>query len=538
MSDILLGYEIPSGEPVSIPLRHTVVTGITQLSGKSTTLEAIISRSGRQAIAFITKRSEGTFQNAPRIEPYFREHTDWQFVSSLLQAMLREKMKFERGWIMRVSKNTHSLEQVHMNIRHQMETAKGLSADIYLQLDEYFNMLLPEIARLRIRMTKGPLILAPGISVMDLHEYREETQALVIASVIEAVYPMKNVSVVIPEAWEMVPQGRGTPVKLAAEKLIRKGASAGNFLFLDSQDLSGLDKAILKQVGVWILGVQGEINEVEHTLAQIPMPRKQKPKPEEIQRLGKGEFFVCFGSTTKKVYVQPAWMDSFDAAGVARGEVKVVTNDPSAWGRNKWPNSAEEIQEDTNVDYKAAYERLANDTAKVIAKSDALYDRVKELEKQLCDARGAAAQPTSDIEEARKTPIVELDHGPGKQWHNLSMEDCVKQVRERLLREPALIKLAMSTPEIEVTVTRETIALDHSTPKGRLAWLISDGFFDTPRTTPDLTPEFRRRGWMAMTGRPIPLGPILCNLTEMGFLTLEEEGYQAVKDMKVRIVER
>ena len=33
---VRLGYEVPSGEPVDIPLHHVVVTGLTQLSGKTT----------------------------------------------------------------------------------------------------------------------------------------------------------------------------------------------------------------------------------------------------------------------------------------------------------------------------------------------------------------------------------------------------------------------------------------------------------------------------------------------------------------------
>ena len=35
---IFLGYEIGSGEKVDIPLTHLVVSGVTQESGKTTTL--------------------------------------------------------------------------------------------------------------------------------------------------------------------------------------------------------------------------------------------------------------------------------------------------------------------------------------------------------------------------------------------------------------------------------------------------------------------------------------------------------------------
>jgi hypothetical protein len=63
---LLIG-ERRSGEPVEIPLRHMVVTGQTQEAGKTTTLEALIARSGVKAVAFVTKRGEGSFANARTI---------------------------------------------------------------------------------------------------------------------------------------------------------------------------------------------------------------------------------------------------------------------------------------------------------------------------------------------------------------------------------------------------------------------------------------------------------------------------------------
>ena len=47
---ILLGYEMATGRRVTIPVRHMVVTGITQESGKTTTLEALAGRAGRPVL--------------------------------------------------------------------------------------------------------------------------------------------------------------------------------------------------------------------------------------------------------------------------------------------------------------------------------------------------------------------------------------------------------------------------------------------------------------------------------------------------------
>ena len=88
--DILLGYEIETGKEVYIKLSHLVVTGITAESGKTTTLNALIKRSGLKAIMFKTKGGEKAITEGAIIPPYFREKSDWQYVSSLLEATLKE----------------------------------------------------------------------------------------------------------------------------------------------------------------------------------------------------------------------------------------------------------------------------------------------------------------------------------------------------------------------------------------------------------------------------------------------------------------
>src|SRR4030042_3908957 len=113
--EILLGYEIGTANPIYIKLSHLIATGITQLSGKTTTEEALIKRSGKRAIVFKTKVGETGFSEGTVIPPYFKEKSDWQYVSSLLEATLREKLKFERAWIIQICKNTDSLLQVKAN---------------------------------------------------------------------------------------------------------------------------------------------------------------------------------------------------------------------------------------------------------------------------------------------------------------------------------------------------------------------------------------------------------------------------------------
>ena len=88
---IKLGYEVNTGKEVGINPSHLIVTGITQLSGKTTTLEALIKRSGLKAVIFKTKIGEKSFTEGTEIAPFFRDRSDYEFVKSLIEAYAKEK---------------------------------------------------------------------------------------------------------------------------------------------------------------------------------------------------------------------------------------------------------------------------------------------------------------------------------------------------------------------------------------------------------------------------------------------------------------
>ena len=171
---IHLGYVVGTAKPVEIPLRHTAVTGQTQESGKTTTLEGLISRSGLQAVAYVTKRGESSFHVMRPIPPYFQERADWKFVLSLLEASTETKLKFEQSWIMRASEGARTLQDVRANIarfldgvkapplttkpkkgaepkeRWIQKPARGLSGDVYYVLSKYLDGIMPQLAECRI----------------------------------------------------------------------------------------------------------------------------------------------------------------------------------------------------------------------------------------------------------------------------------------------------------------------------------------------------------------------------------------------------
>jgi hypothetical protein len=317
---ILLGFEVGTGNEVHMNLHHTVITGMSQLSGKTTTLEAIISRANRCAIAFKTKRGESGFNSYQEIPPFFQERADWQYVSSLLEAVMREKMRFERPWIMKATHGTKTLREVLENVQLlRSETNKQLSENVYTALEEYLKIVVPQIEKLEFSKT---LQLIDGINVMDLTQMTVELQALIIQSTMEYVIShLHETILIVPEAWEHIPQGRNTPVKLYAETFIRKGAAIGNYLFIDSQDIAGIDKTPLRQCNNWILGRQREGHEVERVREQIG---RNKIDAEEIRSLPLGHFIAILGDDVKKVYVLPAGMPPNIGQRVAMGEITVA----------------------------------------------------------------------------------------------------------------------------------------------------------------------------------------------------------------------
>lgn len=332
MSTVLLGFEVGSGDAVEIPIGHMAVTGQSNVSGKTTTLEGLVSRCGMRAIAFLTKRGEGSFRVAQPIAPYFKDRTDWRFLASILESVAGDKLKFQRTEIMKLSQDyagpegtwnaPKTLAEVQANAEIALVSARGIAKRVYQELVTYLDDVVPQIEVLR---ATSELKLHDGLNVMDLTAYNFALQALVVRSVLEWVKDKaRETIVVIPEAWKFAPKQRRSPVSMAAEELIRQGAALENFIWCDSQDLAGVSGVLLRQVTVWLFGVQRDAREIERTLDHIPAD-VVRPTRADIAKLGRGEFIVAFGNELRLVYVQPAWMSAVHAQAIARGEESVET---------------------------------------------------------------------------------------------------------------------------------------------------------------------------------------------------------------------
>jgi hypothetical protein len=614
---IHLGYVVGTGEPVEIPLRHTAVTGQTQESGKTTTLEGLISRSGLQAVAYVTKRGESSFHVMHPIAPYFQERADWEFVQSLLEAATNTKQDFKQSWIMRASEGAKTLGDVRANIhkflhgvrdpkpvkhkrgaeakeRWLQKPARGLNADVYYVLDKYLDNIMPQLAEMPYTTE---LELTDGLNVMDLRDYEFPLQALVIRSVTDFIRErLEDTINIVPEAWKFAPKQRGSPVRLAAEEYVREAAAMKNFLWIDSQDLAGVADVLMRQVGVWLFGVQRAKHEIERALDHMPegLPAR-RPRPADIATLQKGQFYVCFGREMYKVYVQPAWMTAAHAEAIARDEESVdtareilkeyaklaITRDEaftakgvkhgdrqdgvSAAGARKNIQSTEtrplegEMVSVSQLSRHSAGSQGSSSASGGSAqhrddptdaegeKEEAMwkekyqtlkteFDELKQKYALIYD-RLLAIEGPSGIEQS---PTITGDMGEWfKKFPKESLEATYQYVRKRMREEnPEDLLVGISKQEIRVKTERPVITVEaNGSLFGRICQLTVEGFFKQPQGAKAATAEAVRRGWCHPKTPVMRITDPLDELAKMGFLTRETDGYQVVSGVKINLEE-
>src|SRR4030042_2901819 len=176
MTDTLLGFEVGSGQPVYLPLHHLAIFGMTQKSGKTKTLEAIITRAGLKAIAFITKRGEAGFTAYNTVTPDYKPGADWQFVEGLVNVALGEKVKYEPGMrsaIMKVCRGRKDLKEIQLAARGLAKTDKSaFMRSVSERLDAYLDIVIPELEKWTFA---EKLDLREGVNLMDFTGMRLET---------------------------------------------------------------------------------------------------------------------------------------------------------------------------------------------------------------------------------------------------------------------------------------------------------------------------------------------------------------------------
>lgn len=523
---ILLGFEVGSANPVYLPLHHLAIFGMTQLSGKTTTLEALISRSGLKAVAFIVKRGEGGFTKYNLLTPYYKPRSDWQYVEGLLNVALKEKVQYQpfmRWAILQVTKkHPETLRQVLLR-SEECEKEFPRRKEVFEQLSAYLRIIVPELEQ---HTFSTELPLTDGINVMNLSDMQLEVQQIVIASTIEyALAELDHVVVIVPEAWESLPQGKMTPIKWVAQQFVRKGASLGNYLWLDSQDIGGIDKTPLRQCDNWLMGRMKEAHEVERILKQL---LGMKISAEEIQTLPLGHFYSAIGNEVKKVYVLPVGVPEEIGRQVAQGirtpesvrdeflKIKVMECEDLVW-KEKFEELSKQLEA---IRLKAFEEGQASTSNDIIEDNKFLETERKRLQQE-------NSQLKSDAEFGIKLREI--------------FKELLSSTTPIIAQNSDKTNLNLNNKELIVNVSHseQTLEMDTKTQQGQIMFVSLNDLSREGFTEKELSDALKERGWSISHSSLAP--QISSNLTKLGFLVPLEntkpKKYRLPSKLKINIKE-
>jgi len=487
INPVLIGFEVPSGDPVYLPHHHTGITGMTGIAGKTTANEAIATRSGVRTLTFLTKKGEGAYRNAKVIPLFYKERSDWRYVESLISAEMREDQRFNRSWIINACRGAKGLRDVWNNVKEAKTKVRkdSLSERVYTVLDAYFEIVVPNIEQYTFSKSLE-IGKEPSSYVMDLIGMSEAVQAVLIRSALEEIIEnMRDVWPTIPEAWKFIGEIH-TPVTDVAVSIIKQGYAVNILLFIDSQDIASINPKIRGQIDNWILGRQRYEHEVERTLSAISLPRDKKPKKEEIMTLKLGHFYAACSDWLKLVYVLPANVPESVGIEVAKGirtpdsvrdeflQVKVTEDE------ELYKEKCEELTE-KNKHLEDENKRL-NEIAEALASGEGIKE-LQEKHKQELDALRLNHEEEKKALEKKRTEATSNGYTKGKAEAEAEAQEKIKSIEDSAKKAvEGALKIAEGALKIAETNTEKAKKFD--TLKEALS-----GIVQVPQATPRAMPN-------------------------------------------------
>jgi hypothetical protein len=320
-------YKVGTGEPIALPLGHLMVLGVTELSGKTSFIEAAIMAANYRGLTFRTKRGEIGFEGATKIPIYFEDKglTHWHNLEGLMSATFNERIEREPGIryaIQTVTKRptqATNLEEIleRTGMKQQEFKTGTFKEEVFGKLVNYLEEILPQLRK--IPYTDRLELGDSGLYVMDLVGLSDEMQNLIIASVMRKIYSdISNVIVVLPEVAKFIPEETGSPVKWMFNRLLSEGRAVGDYVWLDGQNLRSIDKKPLRNIDTRLFGRQPDGYEIKEMMKMLP---GEKLRPEEIMHLKVGHFYAKLRDDVVLVYAKPYWLPENIALKVAGGEL-------------------------------------------------------------------------------------------------------------------------------------------------------------------------------------------------------------------------
>lgn len=308
---MILGHTVNKHmqETVEIQPFHTLFSGQTNLSGKTTAIRALAPKAveeGYTILIFDTKPTIREFIGYHEIPVCYQYSDDPLVLLGLLESIRKTRLGPYYATLGRICERAKNLKDMISNAKAMEKTAKsGFIKDACYTLADLMGRLDKELANLHFT---NKLHLEPKtINVMPLNKMSIEAQQLIVKTSFEELlnHYNQNVIAVIDESNRFLPEAYSSACKRAVQDVITQGAKTKLFVWLATQFLAPTEKDPLKAMANKLLGRQDHATEIHHTLALIP-GGKSRFKPEDIMTLKRGEFiFVPLEGETTRVYVHP-----------------------------------------------------------------------------------------------------------------------------------------------------------------------------------------------------------------------------------------
>ena len=184
--------------------------------------------------------------------------------------------------------------------------------------------------------------------------------------------------------------------------------------------------------------------------------------------------------------------------------------------------------------WKEKYEALKAEFDELKDAHDELAKRLRGAEVAVRDFELGSAPAAYPVAPGFPVSTASLS----KQFQNGDLDALYRYILGRAAKEDLkTLRVLVERPELVVEVKRQTIEANGSTLRGAIAILISEKYFDAVREFSDVRKDLVRRGFLGSKAPNLQISQALQGLVELGFLTKEDTGYQAVPGMKIQIRE-
>lgn len=492
MTQLFVGYEVGSAKKVLIPIFHTLITGQTQLSGKSTLLKALAKRAAEQGYKILvldTKTQVQDYESFGQEVPVcLEESTDSLILISLLESIFRRKITAYYATLTRISENASTFDDVIENAKILKSKARqGFVRDACAALIDLLKRLKLQTQK---HKTTATLSLPYDINRMTINEFDLQGQQLIAKTVFEqALRKYKKLIIILDESYKFTPQKYSSACAKAIQEFVTQSGATECYLWMATQFLAPTNKDAMKTMAVKLLGTQDHDTEAQHTLDLIPFAKGKYDK-NIVMRLKLGHFIIVTKQWVKTIYAVPEYADKSECKEVALGR-----RDPSKI-HYLFSLSGEEIKELK----KAKKPKVKPAEIEPVAKLEPKLEPVKPVESKPTKPPETEKKPPEPTKKPKRRKPSYRKQLPTHERLEL-LENNLDAVRRRIIKlekapPPAQnIDLGKTTTTVNVYKAVKHVRVTDETIKGKILTLAKKGFFKNWHPLRDVVKELEDHKW-------------------------------------------